>query len=311
MAWLACPTEAFAQLNSLVIFDITYNNKVTPSEKAVGFVISGTTGTESGVIVTVTVKSMTDGANNSTTLTSVTSNSSGRWSVDVPPGASYISPDADDYSVDVVATDGTTTLSHPKSFDVDLTLPLSVDDDIVGDDTINAQEKTDGFTISGDIIDSPSDVDNNKISGVAVTVTIGTGSLSATSGDDGKWLVTVPRNAKYISGTSVLLSVTATLAGGYVDATVTRTLPVDLTASTVSYNTVPSSLTVGVAITAMAPTTSDTDIASYGVHDDDSLPSGLAIDGITGVISGEPPTANTFAGPRGIHQSPAWPLRVV
>ena len=68
----------------------------------------------------------------------------------------------------------------------------------------------------------------------------------------------------------------------------TRTLAVDLAAPSVSY-TAPSSLQVGVAISAMSPTTSDTDIASYSAT---GLPSGLVIDAMTGAISGTPNSAN-------------------
>ena len=173
-------------------------------------------------------------------------------------------------------------LVWPTAAFAQATLTLSVDDDIADDDTINIAEKASGFTISGD---------TGTESGVTVDVSIDTETLSTTSGAAGAWSVVVPSNANYITETSVYLMVMATKTGS-VSATVTRTLSVDLTAPTVSYNTTPSSLKVGVAIPAMAPTTSDTDIASYGVHDDDSLPPGLAIDESTGVISGAPTTAN-------------------
>ena len=68
----------------------------------------------------------------------------------------------------------------------------------------------------------------------------------------------------------------------------TRALVVDLIAPSATY-TAPSSLEVGVAISAMTPSTTDTDIASYAAT---GLPSGLGIDGTTGEISGAPDTAD-------------------
>ena len=62
----------------------------------------------------------------------------------------------------------------------------------------------------------------------------------------------------------------------------------DLAAPSVSY-TAPGSLTVGVALTALTPTTTDTDLASYAAS---GLPSGLAINATTGAISGTPETAD-------------------
>ena len=65
---------------------------------------------------------------------------------------------------------------------------------------------------------------------------------------------------------------------------------VDLTAPSVSY-TAPASLTVGVAMTSIRPTTRATDIESYTAA---GLPAGLEIDEVTGAIGGTP-TASAAA----------------
>ena len=158
------------------------------------------------------------------------------------------------------------------------TLALSVDA-IATDNTVNIAEKTAGFAISGA---------TGSEAGVAVSVTIGSQSpLTATSDGDGAWSVSVPANATYITGTSVAVSVSASKTGYTSPDAVTRTLAVDLAAPSVSY-TAPASLKVGVTITAVTPTTADTDIASYSAT---GLSSGLTIHSGTGAISGTPDTA--------------------
>ena len=164
------------------------------------------------------------------------------------------------------------------------TLSISVDD-VTGDNTINRSEHTNNFAVTGN---------TGTDSGVTVTVTIGGTALTsvtsaiAVAATEATWSVTVPANADYITETSVELSVTATKPN-YTDApSVSRTLTVDLTPPTVSYME-PSNLTVGVLITPIAPTTSDTDIVSYAISSG-SLPPGLSLNGVTGVISGVPTT---------------------
>ena len=152
-------------------------------------------------------------------------------------------------------------------------------DTIAGDDTVNIAEKAAGFTISGD---------TGSEAGVSVTVTVGGTELTATSAAGGAWSVAVPANATYITGTSVTVTVSASKTGFTSPSDVTRTLAVDLTAPAASY-TAPSSLQVGVAIGAMTPSTTATDIASYGAT---GLPPGLGIDAGTGVVSGTPDTAD-------------------
>ncbi len=155
-------------------------------------------------------------------------------------------------------------------------------DAVAGDNKINRSEHMNGIAVSGN---------TGTESGVTVEVTIGgTPLTSVTSAMNAMWSVNVERSADYITETSVELSVTATKTG-FTSATVTRTLPVDLTPPSVSY-TAPSNLTVGVLITPIAPTTIDTDIVSYATSGS-SLPLGLALNGNTGIISGSPRTANT------------------
>ena len=151
---------------------------------------------------------------------------------------------------------------------------------IAGDDTVNVAEHAAGFPISGD---------TGTEADVSVSVTIGSQSpVTATSAANGAWVVNVPPNAAYITGTSVTVTVSATKAGFTAPSDVTRTLAVDLSAPSANY-TPPDTLQVGVALTAMTPSTTATDIASYGAT---GLPSGLSINSTTGVISGTPDIAD-------------------
>ena len=72
----------------------------------------------------------------------------------------------------------------------------------------------------------------------------------------------VPANAAYLTGTSVAVTVSASKTGYTPPSDVTRALAVDLTAPAASY-TAPGTLKVGVAIGAITPSTTDTDIAEY------------------------------------------------
>ena len=157
------------------------------------------------------------------------------------------------------------------------TLALNLDP-IAGDDTVNIAEHEAGFAISGD---------TGSEGEVSVTVMVGTEELTATSTPT-TWSVNVPPNAAYITGTSVTVTVSATKTGFTAPTEVTRKLTVDLAAPSASY-TAPGTLQVGVAIAAMTPSTTATDIASYGAT---GLPSGLSINSGTGDISGTPDTAN-------------------
>ena len=93
-----------------------------------------------------------------------------------------------------------------------------------GNDTVNIAEKAEGFAISGD---------TGTEAGVTVTLKVGTATLSATSADDNgmaNWSVSVPAGAVYITGTSVVVTVSAAKTGFTAPADVQRTLIIDLTA---------------------------------------------------------------------------------
>ena len=151
---------------------------------------------------------------------------------------------------------------------------------IAGDNTINIAEKAAGFSISGD---------TGSVGGVSVTVTVGPTDLTATSADANPaiWSVSVPASASYITGPSVNVTVNASKIGFSAPSAITRTLTVDLTAPTAPDYSVPASLKVGEAITAISPS-GGSGIDEYSAT---GLPSGLEINS-SGVISGMPDTAD-------------------
>ena len=160
-------------------------------------------------------------------------------------------------------------------------LALSLDT-IAGDNTVNIAEKAAGFVISGA---------TGSQGGVSVTVTVGGTELTATSASGGAWSVDVPaerglphRHQRHGDGGRLEDRVHAA------ERRAARTLAVDLAAPSATY-TAPSSLQVGVAVGAMTPSTTDTDIASYGAT---GLPPGLGIDsGDRASISGTPDRADS------------------
>ena len=153
---------------------------------------------------------------------------------------------------------------------------------IAGDNAVNIAEKAAGFSIGGNT--------GTEI-GVEVTVGIGTGTLAATSADNGgtaTWSVSVPADASYITGTSLDVEVNASKTGYGAPAAVTRTLTVDLSGPTAPTYSAPSSLKVGQAISAISPS-GGVGIDEYSATD---LPSGLTLDTSSGVIIGTPDTAD-------------------
>ncbi len=153
---------------------------------------------------------------------------------------------------------------------------------VTGDDKVNIAEKAAGFAIAGD---------TGSEGEVAVTVVVGTTTLTAESADadPATWSVSVEGAASYITESSVTVTVSAEKAGYVSPSDVERTLAVDLTAPEAPTYTAPGSLKVGAAITAMDPG-GGSGIESYKAA---GLPGGLNIASGTGVISGTPTTAST------------------
>ena len=154
---------------------------------------------------------------------------------------------------------------------------------IAGDGTVNEAEKAAGFAISG-----------SSEAGATVTVTVGTTALSAvTAGSTGSWTVSVPAAASYVSDGRLTISATATRSG-FSDGSASVTATVDTVPPVVSYNNVPTSLTVNTEVT-ISPTTTDDDIHRYALKTGSTLPSDLSLDDMSGVISGSPDAATTAA----------------
>ena len=93
---------------------IAGDDTVNIAEKAAGFMISGDTGSEGGVSVTVTV--------GSTTLTA-TSAAGGAWSVDVPANATYLTGTSVAVEVSASKTGYTSPSDVTRALAVDLTAP--------------------------------------------------------------------------------------------------------------------------------------------------------------------------------------------
>ena len=95
---------------------IAGDNTVNVAEKAAGFAISGNTGSEGSVSVTVTV--------GSTDLTATSSSADpATWSVSVPPAASYITETSVNVTVSASKTEHTVPSNVTRTLTVDLTAP--------------------------------------------------------------------------------------------------------------------------------------------------------------------------------------------
>ena len=104
---------------SLNLDAIVTDNKVNIAEKAAGFTITGDTGTESGVSVTVEIGTATLPA------TSADDSGTATWSVSVAADASYISGTSVDVEVNATKTGFTAPSAVERTLTVDLTAPTA------------------------------------------------------------------------------------------------------------------------------------------------------------------------------------------
>ena len=152
LAWLAGPTAAFAQatLTLTVADDIAGDDTINIAEKANGFPISGKTGAESGVTVTVNI--------GGTPVGTATSEAGGDWSVDVGEDEGSITGTSVSLSVTATKTGFTDAMPVSRTLTVDLTAPtvsytaplsLTVGDAIM-DMVPTKSEDIDSYAISDD-----------------------------------------------------------------------------------------------------------------------------------------------------------------
>ena len=99
---------------ALILDAIAGDDTVNIAEKAAGFAISGATGSEGGVSVTVTV---------GTTELTATSGAGGAWSVDVPANAAYLTGTSVAVTVSASKTGYTAPSDVTRALAVDLTAP--------------------------------------------------------------------------------------------------------------------------------------------------------------------------------------------
>ena len=102
---------------SLSLDTIADDDIVNVAEKASGFAITGATGTESGVTVSVTVGS-------GSALTATT-DGAGAWTVSVPPAATYITGASVTVTVSASKAGYTSPSAVTRSLGVDLVLPTA------------------------------------------------------------------------------------------------------------------------------------------------------------------------------------------
>ena len=104
---------------SLTVAAIATDDKVNIAEQAAGFKISGTTGSEAGVSVTVTIGSA------SLPATSADDAGTATWSVTVPPNAAYLTEGSVDVTVSAEKVGYTPPDNVERTLAVDLTAPTA------------------------------------------------------------------------------------------------------------------------------------------------------------------------------------------
>ncbi|MFW7205948.1 Ig-like domain-containing protein [Enterobacter sp. BNK-13] len=171
---------------------------VNIAEHGQALIVSGkVTGAQAGDVITVTL----NGKDYTAML-----DASGSWSVGVP--AADVGALANgDQTISATLTDKAgNSASATHEFDVSLTAPVIVINNLAVDDVINATEKGQDLQVSGT---------SNQPDGTTITVTLNGISYTATTDASGNWSVTVPAaNVSALGEASYTVTASVTDAAG-------------------------------------------------------------------------------------------------
>ncbi|HFO3500742.1 TPA: Ig-like domain-containing protein [Escherichia coli] len=162
---------------SVTINTIAADDILNAAEAGSALIISGTSTTEAGQTVTVTL----NGVNYSGNV-----QADGSWSVSVPTG-DLANLTASSYTVNASVSDKAgNPASATHNLTVDLAAPVVTINTVAGDDIINATEKGADLAISGT---------SDQPAGTQITVTLNGQNYTTTADASGNWSVTVPASA--------------------------------------------------------------------------------------------------------------------
>ncbi|EQA2935751.1 BapA-related adhesin SiiEA [Escherichia coli] len=209
---------------TIIINTVASDNIVNASEADAGVTVSGSTTAEAGQIVTITLNSPT------VQTYQATVQADGSWSINIPAADLAALADGSHTLTATVNDKAGNPASTTHNLAVDLTVPVLTINTIAGDDIINATEHGQALVISGS--------STGGEAGDVVTVTLNSKTYTTTLDASGNWSVGVPAADVTALGSGPQ-TVTATVsdAAGNSDSE-THTVTVNLTAPTISINTI-------------------------------------------------------------------------
>ncbi|EKR0411448.1 Ig-like domain-containing protein [Escherichia coli] len=226
---------------SVTINTIAADDILNAAEAGSALIISGTSTTEAGQTVTVTL----NGVNYSGNV-----QADGSWSVSVPTG-DLANLTASSYTVNASVSDKAgNPASATHNLTVDLAAPVVTINTVAGDDIINATEHGQAQIISGSA--------TGATTGNTVSVTIGTTTYTTVLDANGNWSIGVP--ASVISGLAdgtVTISATITDSAGN-SSTQTHNVQVNTAAVSLSVSTISGDNIINAAEAGSALTLSGT-----------------------------------------------------
>ncbi|HAM9414944.1 TPA: Ig-like domain-containing protein, partial [Escherichia coli] len=209
-------TPAAITINTIAADDI-----LNAAEAGSALIISGTSTTEAGQTVTVTL----NGVNYSGNV-----QADGSWSVSVPTG-DLASLTASSYTVNASVSDKAgNPASAMHNLTVDLVAPVVSINTVAGDDIINATEHGQAQIISGSA--------TGATTGNTVSVTIGTTTYTTVLDANGNWSIGVPASViSALAQGDVTITATVTDSAGN-SGTASHTVTVALGAPILGINTI-------------------------------------------------------------------------